>query len=97
MRTAVTIGRRHEEDAPEVLAGPAVPIREQQQVFRAATRTREHPEYAELELWTSDEGCVKRRKFSPPAAAMEGAAPSAPGADTPRRKPAPKGAKPASP
>lgn len=71
MRLGLTLQRLHGQTNFQVITGPEVPISEQlaaaKNVARALTG-RVHPEIAELQVWTSSEGCRKRLKFHPPGA-----------------------------
>lgn len=67
MRTAITLARKHGEEKPSVLTGPEVPIDQQIAAIKGiAGGGREHPEFAEVELWTSSSGRSKRFKFRAP-------------------------------
>lgn len=85
MRLALVIGRRHGEDSFSVLAPPALPhgVRE----FYHAQLLAEPSEFAELQMWTSDEGVTKSKHFAPPpetpAPGLEGPGAESAGAGDP--------------
>lgn len=65
-QTAVTVARRHGEKSFEVLIDPSVHPGEHVQEFRKIAGDREHPEFAEVQLWTSGEGVTKSKRFREP-------------------------------
>jgi hypothetical protein len=72
MRHAITLIRPHGEPHLRVVAGPDVPVNEQVSAFKDLTRSaerRQHPEIAEVQVWTSSNGCIKRAKFDAPTSA----------------------------
>jgi hypothetical protein len=70
MRTAITVGRKHGGKKLEIISGPETPIREQLDAFKDEVRSGESHESLEyIELWISDSGRAKKRKFITPAAA----------------------------
>lgn len=63
-RTFLTIARRHGETHAEVIFGPDVPHAEQVAALKANIgQGKAHREFAEIQLWASDEGIVRRHKF----------------------------------
>ncbi|HKP93450.1 MAG TPA: hypothetical protein VJS88_06105 [Chthoniobacterales bacterium] len=68
MRTAITLARKHGEKHSVVVCGPEVPVQVQITEAKrfAAAAGKVHPEYAEVELWTSSEGRIKLLKFGKP-------------------------------
>lgn len=65
MRTAITVAIPH--DGPAVfLSGPSVPIDTQKTEIKKLKGLREHPEYAEVQLWESGAGIVSRAKLDKP-------------------------------
>ena len=68
MRQSILLGRRHGEPRLSVLAGPA-DSREMNARFK--TGLDGSHDFAEIELWDSDEGRLKRKLFSSPAPAAE--------------------------
>lgn len=73
-RIAITLQRRHGEDQFQVVSGPEVPVGTQLDAIKQIARSvtgREHPEIAELQVWTSSDGCRKRFRFSPPGEITE--------------------------
>jgi N-acetylmuramic acid 6-phosphate (MurNAc-6-P) etherase len=74
MRTAITLVRKHGEKQKSVIAGPEVSIVEQITRFKKAVAVshKEHPDFAEIEIWTSDSGRTKYVKFAPPSAPEAG-------------------------
>lgn len=91
MRTAITVAIPH--DGPAVfLSGPSVPIDTQKTEIKKLKGLREHPEYAEVQLWESGSGIVSRVKFDKPKAATPPTPEPAPTPETPKvpKQPAPK-------
>jgi hypothetical protein len=66
MRLFITIGRKHGDEAFSVISGPDVSADEQKIGFKDLV-VGEH-DYAELQLWNSSGGVVKRKKFAEPEA-----------------------------
>lgn len=65
MRTAITIGYRHGSTKPEVLALPDVPIGEQFEGLANIAPDRTHNKWRRVEVWSSDEGLVRYREYTP--------------------------------
>lgn len=74
MRTAITLGRKHGEKHMQVLSGPEKHLTQQFAEFKDFKRVREHAEFEEVELWTSDGGRIKSRSLSLPLTDEEKAA-----------------------
>ena len=68
MRQAITIGRRHDAPTFKVIAGPELPIAEHHKRFKTMREFRDDPDFAEVELWESGRGRVRRHRFSKPTA-----------------------------
>ena len=69
MRQAITIARPHGQETFEVLTGPEVPITQHHAEIKEARANPTHPEYAEIQVWESGKGRVRRQRFDEPAAA----------------------------
>ena len=66
MRKAITLVQFHGEKHLRVLTDSSTPIEDQKKAFKELQRSsREHPEYARIELWTSS-NCAKSHKFRQP-------------------------------
>jgi hypothetical protein len=67
MRTSILLMRKHGSEAVELLAGPDVPLNEQEKEFSEALGLGGvHPEIAELQRWDSDSGHQRTIKFEKP-------------------------------
>lgn len=66
MRTAITLQRLHGETTSQVIAGPEVPIHEQLAAFKKLAAEKTNAEIAQVEIWTSDSGRIKHRRFDLP-------------------------------
>lgn len=75
-RSAITVGHPHGGGTPTVITGPHVPLPEQRQAMRDRKAKREDPDFARVELWTSDGGVITKKRFDKPAKKAE--APKAP-------------------
>ena len=71
MRTAITIGVRHGTGETKIVAGPGVPL-EQQEVLlrRAMDGDGMHAEFSELQYWTSNGGLQVALSFRPVVEAL---------------------------
>lgn len=67
MRTAITLGLAHGSSIWEMVYGPETSIAEQRAALKATRGRKEHPRWAELQLWESDTGVLSRGKYSAPA------------------------------
>lgn len=63
MRTALTIGQIAGSEVWEFLHGPETDIPTQRGEFKLLRGEREHPKYAEVQLWESGAGMVVRHRF----------------------------------
>jgi cell division protein FtsN len=70
MRIAITLARAHGEEAFTLIADNTVPFREQLAAFKAVN-LKTHPEFAELMIWQSDAGIVKRARFAAPGSVKQ--------------------------
>ncbi len=66
MRLATTIARPHGAETFQTIAGPEVGIAVQHDAFKALRASSTHPEFAEVQVWESKRGCVRKQRFSPP-------------------------------
>lgn len=66
MRYAITIGFRHGGGPPEVITGPEVPLAEHKAAMREIRQSPRHAEFARIEIWTSSDGRVARKRFAAP-------------------------------
>ena len=70
MRTAITIGIRH-DGTPELIAAPGVSIEDQTATIRSALDNDGlHNEFRELQYWTSNGGLQCVLRFKTPDAAL---------------------------
>ena len=70
MRTASTIAIRH-DGTPELIAAPGVSIEDQAATIRRAMDNDGlHPEFRELQFWTSNGGLQCVLRFKSPEAAL---------------------------
>lgn len=68
MRTAIILGRPHgETEVTKLIAGPAKATVMDAE-FKEMRRDREHPEFAEVQLWYSDTGCALKHRLGNPEA-----------------------------
>ena len=67
MRQAITIARRHDKPEFRVIAGPELPIQEHHKRFGVMRGFSVDPDFADVELWESGRGRVKRHRFAKPA------------------------------
>ena len=64
MRTAIVVARRHGETGFEMLCGPEIPITDQQSKMREwLSAEGVHEDYAEIQLWESDQGIWRSLRF----------------------------------
>jgi len=67
MRLAITLARKHDATAFELVQGTDVSIRDHASGFKEIRRQgKTHPDYAEVQVWVSDLGAVSRAKFVKP-------------------------------
>lgn len=66
MRTAITVAKRHSNSKWVTLAGPEVEITTQLAEAKKLAGHREHKDFSDLEVWSSDGGRQRRLKFSKP-------------------------------
>jgi hypothetical protein len=69
MRTAITLAYGHGKDSATVLFGPEVRESDQREAFKKLPVGREHPDFDAVEIWASDSGIVKSRRFEKAGAA----------------------------
>lgn len=65
MRVALTIGYEHNSAKPQFLFGPETPLSAQID-FIKSLKLETHPQFQRVELWESDGGVTKYRKFAKP-------------------------------
>jgi len=68
-RTGLILGRRHGSEHFELASGIEDSLLEQSEAMRGyvvAASQRVHPVYAEVQHWTSDQGCLRALRFSSP-------------------------------
>lgn len=63
MRTALTIGQIAGSDVWEFIHGPDTDIPTQRAEIKRLRASREHPKYAEVQLWESGAGIIVRHRF----------------------------------
>lgn len=68
MRLATTIARAHGAETFQTITGPEVGVAEQHDAFKALRASHTHPDHAEVQVWESKRGCVRRQRFAPPTA-----------------------------
>lgn len=80
MRLALVIARRHGEDSFTVVVPPGLPhlVREEYHALIEVPAS----EFGELQMWTSDEGIIKRKSFPPPTETPFLLVPETPAVDT---------------
>lgn len=83
MRTALTIGLIAGSEVWEFLHGPETDIPTQRSEFKCLRGQREHPKYAEVQLWESGAGIVVRHRFKRAALLDQAIAVAAPGPEAP--------------
>ncbi|CAN5458574.1 hypothetical protein BH20VER3_BH20VER3_00490 [soil metagenome] len=71
MRIYLTLARKHDEEYFSVLAGPEIGANEQKDGFKDMMVVDDEHEYAEIQLWNSSGGMIKRKKFDPPPPALD--------------------------
>jgi hypothetical protein len=64
MRTAITLAILRDK-SHTVIHAPGVAIPTQEETLRRFLRDPNHAEIAEVQLWTSDQGCVRRAQMRP--------------------------------
>lgn len=64
MRTAITLGWKHGGKSVDLLDPPNVSLVEQRQKFKQLNPDGFHSTYERIEVWESDSGVVRSRKFS---------------------------------
>jgi hypothetical protein len=91
MRRAVTIGLRHDTGKAVVIVGPDVPLAEHRTRLQELQAAGSHAEFCQVEIWTSDAGIQRRKKFVKPSpVAAEATNPNpTPQASPPENSPAP--------
>ena len=72
MRTDLTIGLIAGSEVWEFLHGPETDIPTHRAIFKGIRGHREHPRYAEVQLWESGAGMVVRHRFQRPPAPSPG-------------------------
>jgi len=83
MRTALTIGLILGTEVWEFLHGPETDLPTQRAEFKRLRGQREHPKYAEVQLWESGAGIVVRHRFNRAALLDPPSAIAAPAAEAP--------------
>lgn len=68
MRLATTIGRAHGAEKFQTVTGPEIGVAEQHNAFKALRATASHPTFAEVQVWESGRGCVRKQRFAAPSA-----------------------------
>lgn len=66
MRLAITIGFKHGCGTPVVVIGPEVPLAEQRAAMRATRQQPHHEQFQRIELWTSNQGRIARKRLGHP-------------------------------
>ncbi|MHA3773659.1 hypothetical protein ACXR0O_19155 [Verrucomicrobiota bacterium sgz303538] len=61
--SAITVARRHGGRTFEVVIDASVHPGEHKAAFRELAASREHPEFAEVQIWESNVGVTKSKKF----------------------------------
>lgn len=69
MRTALTLAYPHDGSPARLIAGPGPDIEAQKRAIKEMRGSREHVEFARVEMWTSGEGLSKRATFDKPGLA----------------------------
>jgi len=83
MRTALTIGLILGTEVWEFLHGPETDLPTQRAEFKRLRGQREHPKYAEVQLWESGAGIVVRHRFNRAALLDQAIAVATPSAEPP--------------
>ena len=83
MRTALTIGLILGTEVWEFLHGPETDLPTQRADFKRLRGQREHPKYAEVQLWESGAGIVVRHRFNRAALLDQAPAVATPSAEAP--------------
>lgn len=66
MRTALILGRKHNQKKFSVIGTPDVPLAELQERMKDLRRATAHDELAEVEFWTSDAGRISTHRLHDP-------------------------------